>query len=173
MAHSSRRFVLIAAALLSTALLPTILSPTAALAQVQAPVAFSSLAVDVSHLREIGSGPFADIVQGAMTDELRRVFADRLGRGGPRLVVRVTGLYLTSLPEGGGGHFGRDGTFMPTDAIDGEALVVGPRGEILARYPQHNNLIPHGPWYDPLSEQKRADAVARNYAQWLRSYTVP
>jgi hypothetical protein len=58
--------------------------------------------------------------------------------------------------------------------VDGEALVVGPRGEILARYPQHNALVPHGSaWYDPLNEQKRADAVARNYAQWLRRHTVP
>ena len=149
------------------------LLPLAAHAQGPAPLAFSSVAVDVSHLREIGSGPFADIVQGAMTDELRGVFADRIARGGPRLVVRVTGLYLTTLPEGGGGRFPHEGGSAATDAIDGEALIVGPRGEILARYPQHNNLIPRGAWYDPLNEQKRADAVARNYAQWLRRYTVP
>jgi hypothetical protein len=162
----SRRAVLIAAALL----------PSAALAQAQPPLTFSSVSVDVSHLRAIGAGPFADIVQGAMTDELRRVFADRIARGGPRLVVRATGLFLTTLPEGGGGGRFRDsggGGSSSTDSMDGEALVVGPRGEILARYPQHNNLIPRGAWYDPLNEQKRADAVARNYAQWLRSYTVP
>jgi hypothetical protein len=138
------------------------------------PLAFSSMSVDVSHLRAIGAGPFADIVQSAMTDELRRVFADRIGGRGPRLVVRVTGLYLTTLPEGGGRPFrGDGGGGNVTDSIDGEALVVGTRGEVLAHYPQHNNLHPQGPWYDPLNEQRRADAVSRNYAQWLRRYTVP
>jgi hypothetical protein len=140
-----------------------------------APFSFSSVSVDVSHLRAIGVGPYADIVQAAMSDELRRAFADRLGgRGSPRLVVRVTGLFLTSLPESGGRPFSGSGRGTSTDSVDGEALVVGPRGEILARYPQHNALVPHGSaWYDPLNEQKRADAVARNYAQWLRRHTVP
>lgn len=155
-----------------TLLAAAFLFPAAAVAQAPVPLAFSSVGVDVSHLRAIGSGPFADIVQGAMTDELRRVFADRIGPG-PRLVVRVTGLFLTTLPEGGGGRFRHGGGSSSTDSLDGEALVVGPRGEILARYPQHNNVIPQGAWYDPLNERKRADAVARNYAQWLRRYTLP
>jgi hypothetical protein len=153
-----------------------VLIPAAGWAQAPAvAVPFSSVSVDVSHLRALGSGPFADIVQGAMTDELRRVFADRIGGRGPRLVVRVTGLYLTTLPDGGGHTFrsGGGGGGNVTDSMDGEALVVGARGEILARYPQHNNLHPQGAWYDPLNEQKRADAVARNYAQWLRRHTVP
>ena len=154
-------------ALLAAALIPTALRAQGS----KDPLAFSAISVDVSHLRAIGSGPFADIVQAAMTDELRRSFADRMAARGPRLVVRVTGLFLVTLPQGGGRFF--QGSGGATDSIDGEALVVGPRGEILARYPQHNNLHPQGPWYDPLNERKRADAVARNYAQWLRRYTVP
>jgi hypothetical protein len=100
-----------------------------------------------------------------MADELRRVFADRIGGRGPRLVVRVTVLFLTMLPERGGPQGGR-GT--ATDSIEGEALIVGPRGEVLARYPQNAALVPTAAWYDPLNEQKRTVAVARFYAQWLR-----
>jgi hypothetical protein len=127
---------------------------------------FSTVTVDVDHLRRIGAGPFADIVQAAMTDELRRVFADRIGGRGPRLIVRVTTLFLVMLPESGGRWHDR-GT--STDSIDGEALIVGRRGEVLARYPQYAALVPTATWYDPLNEQKRAVAVARFYAQWLRS----
>src|SRR3954453_6324752 len=93
------------------------LLPVATIAHAQAPLAFSSIAVDVSHLREIGSGPFADIAQGAMTDELRHAFADRIGGRGPRLVVRVTGLFLTSLPEGGGRFHHGGGGSTSTDSM--------------------------------------------------------
>jgi hypothetical protein len=156
------------------ALLPAALPVGQAAAQVPAaPLTFSAVVVDVTHLREIGLGLFADIIQAAMTDELRRAFADRMNRSGPRLVVVVTGLFLASLPDGGAGYF-REGSSRTPDSIDGEALVVGSRGEILARFPQHNNLIATvASWQDPLNEQKRAAAVARNYAQWLRRYTIP
>ena len=62
--------------------------------------AFSSVAVDVSRLRAIGAGPAASLVQAAMTDELQRVFADRIVGRGPRLVVRVTALFITAFPGG-------------------------------------------------------------------------
>ena len=130
-------------------------------ARAQAPLAFSSVSVDVSHLRAIGVGHFADLVQGAMTDELNRLYADRLGARGPRLVVRVTALILTSIPTGQGFRG------SSTDAMDGEAVVVGARGEMLARYPQHAALVPMGAWYDPLADQRRTAALARTYAQWL------
>jgi hypothetical protein len=158
-----------------TALLPAALPAGRAAAQVPAaPLAFSGGAGDVTHLRGIGLGPIADIIQAAMTDELRMVFADRMNRNGPHLVVVVTGLFLASLPDGGGGNYRDEGSSRTPDSIDGEALVLGRRGEILARFPQHNNLIAAGvSWQDPLNEQKRSAAVARNYAQWLRRYTVP
>ena len=83
----------------------TLLAALAAFASSAAPAfaqatAFSSVAVDVSHLRAIGAGAAANLVQAAMTDELQRVFADRIGGRGPQLVVRVTELFITAFPGG-------------------------------------------------------------------------
>ena len=128
---------------------------------------FSSVAVDVDRLREQGLGPYAEFIRSALLAETRRAFADRLGGSGPRLVVRITGIYLASY-SGGGSRPG--GTAQHTDSLDGEALVVGPRGEILARYPQLSatSAASGGAWYDPASEQRRAVYLAQHYAQWLR-----
>ena len=123
--------------------------------------AFSSVAVDVGHLRAAGLGPLANLVGAVMTDELRRVFADRIVGRGPRLVVRVTGLHITAVLRSGKS---RD---ISSDSIDGEALIVGARGEILARYPQHAALGAHARATEP-NEIGRAEAVARHYARWLR-----
>lgn len=145
----------------------TLLAAMAALGSSAAPAfaqatAFSSITVDVSHLRAIGVGPAANLVEAAMTDELRRVFADRIGGRGPRLVVRVTGLFITAFPGG------RPESNGATDSIDGEALVVGPRGEILAAYPQFAALAASGSTLDVENERRRVVAVSRYYAQWLR-----
>jgi hypothetical protein len=120
------------------------------------------VSVDVSHLREIGVGRFADLVQSAMTDELRRVFADRIAGRGPRLVVRVTVLHISAFANAGRGLRG-----SVADSIEGEALVVGPGKAIIARYPQIASVPAHGAWYDPLETERRTDRVARAYAQWL------
>ena len=107
-------------------------------------------------------------MRSAVLAETRRAFADRLGGPGPRLVVRITGIYLASYSGGGSGRFG--GTAQSTDSLDGEALVVGPRGEILARYPQLSatSAASGGAWYDPASEQRRVGYLAQHYAGWLR-----
>jgi hypothetical protein len=47
-----------------------------------------------------------------------------------------------------------------SDSITGEALVVGPRGEILARCPQHAALGANARATEP-NEPQRAAAVAR------------
>ncbi len=126
--------------------------------------AIGSIAVDVGHLKAIGVGPLADLVKTAMADELRRLFADRIEPGrGVALVVRVTALHITAFANDGQGR--RGGL---SDSIDGEALLVGRRGEILFRLPQHAALTAHGTWYDPKDSERRTDRVARFYAQWLR-----
>jgi hypothetical protein len=76
-------------------------------------------------------------------------------------VVVVTEVQLSAFLRSGAS---RD---VSSDSITGEALVVGPRGEILARYPQHAAPGAHARATDP-NEPGRAAAVARHYARWLR-----
>lgn len=169
---SRRSFLLGSAALAACAL-----GASSSLAQfASAPATsarFSSVAVDVEVLRAKGLGAYADFLKTALLKETRAVFADRIGGGGPRLVVRITGVSLNSYASGGpaSGRHGRGGGGGgDNDYLEGEALIVGPRGEILARYPQLS-VTPAsygGAWYDPLSEQRRTAILAQHYAQWLR-----
>src|SRR5689334_6597844 len=95
----------------------------------QAPAHFSSVEVDVTPLHAKGAGPYADFLRSVLLAETRRAFADRIGGGGPRLVVRVTGVSLASYAGGGGGHF--SGGTVHSDYLEGEALIVDRRGAIL------------------------------------------
>ncbi len=131
------------------------------------PQAFSSFAVDVSVLRAKGLGPFADLVAAATLDELRRAFADRVDPRGPRLVVRLTGIFLTTALGGGGDRWWGGGSGGGSDSLEGEALAVGPRGEILARHPQLAVLDVRRSSVNP-DEPGRAVAVAQHYVRWLR-----
>jgi hypothetical protein len=131
------------------------------------PQGFSSFAVDVDLLRAKGLGPYADIVGAAALDELNRSFADRVDSRGPRLVVRVTSLFLTSNPDSGGGRRWGGGGGAGSDSLDGEALAVGPRGVILARHPQLAVLDVNRSILNP-DEPGRTAAVARHYVRWLR-----
>ena len=130
------------------------------------PQGFSSFAVDVSVLRAKGLGPFADLVGQAAFDELRRSFADRVDPRGPRLVVRLTGIFLTTA-IGGGDRWWGGGSGGGSDSLEGEALAVGPRGEILARHPQLAVLDVRRSSVNP-DEPGRAVAVAQHYVRWLR-----
>jgi hypothetical protein len=141
----------------------------AAPAQAQAfPQGFSSFSVDVSPLKAKGLGPFADLVGQAALDELHRSFADRVDPRGPRFVLVVTGIFLTPFPDGGGDRWrGRGGGSGGSDGMDGEALAVGPKGQILARHPQHAARDPDTSSLEP-NEQGRAVAMAQHYVWWLR-----
>ncbi|HEV2563501.1 MAG TPA: hypothetical protein VGU19_00295 [Microvirga sp.] len=131
------------------------------------PQAFSSFSVDVSVLKAKGLGPFADLVGAAALDELRRSFADRVDPRGPRLVLRLTTVFLTSSPDGGRGHWRRGGGGGGHDSVEGEALAVGRRGEILAQHPMLAVLDVNTSPLTP-NEQGRAVAVAQHYVRWLR-----
>src|SRR4051812_7768148 len=96
---------------------------------------FSSVVVDASVLRSRDIGPTTDLLQQVLTAELRKEFAGRLGGLGPRLLVRITGVSLNAYAGSGGRRWGL-GSGTNNDYLEGEALVVGRRGEILARYPQ-------------------------------------
>lgn len=131
------------------------------------PQVFSSFSVDVSVLKAKGLGPFADLVGAAALDELRRSFADRVDPRGPRLVLRLTSVTLTAFPGGGGGFRWHGGGGGGHDAVEGEALAVGRRGEVLARHPMLAVLDVNTSILDP-NEQGRAVAVAQHYVRWLR-----
>ena len=130
------------------------------------PPAFSSFSVDISTLKAKGLGPFADLVGQAALDELRRSFADRVDQRGPRLILRLTSVSLTAFPDGGGDHWRRGGG-GGHDSVEGEALAVGRRGEILARHPMLAVLDVNRSILDP-NEPGRAVAVAQHYVRWLR-----
>ena len=96
----SRRSFLLGIAFGAFALAPP---ASAQFAPAVPPSHFSSVSVDVGPLHARGLGPYADFLRSVLLTETRRAFADRLGRGGPRLVVRITGIYLSSYSCGGGG----------------------------------------------------------------------
>lgn len=132
------------------------------------PQAFSSFSVDVSVLKAKGLGPFADLVGAAALDELRSSFADRVDPRGPRFVLRLTSVVLTAFPDGGTGYRGRGGGGNSGhDAVEGEALAVGRRGEVLASHPMLAVRDVNTSILTP-DEQGRAVQVAQHYVRWLR-----
>lgn len=127
----------------------------------------SGIRVDVQPLLAQGGGAPALDLREDLLAALRTEFGDRLGSGGPTLVVRIKGLSINPYTGSGGrGRFG--GT--SSDYLDGEALLVGRRGEVLARHPQLSATPSSsgGAWYDAESERRRITALAQHYAGWLR-----
>ena len=133
----------------------------------------SGVSVDVGPLLALGGGLPAQAVRDDLLAALRTSFADRLGRSGPALVVRVTGVSLNPY-AGSQAGFGGRGSGTQSDYLDGEALLVARDGRILARHPQLSALPASsgGAWYDPASERRRVTAISEHYAQWLRR-TLP
>jgi hypothetical protein len=132
-----------------------------------ATVQFSDIRVDVRPLLAKGAGLQAEALASDLTAALRTTFADRIGGRGPRLVVVVSGLSLRSY-VGSGARHGLGGNFQ-TDYLEGEALLVGPKGQVLGRHPQMTATPSSygGAWYDPQFEGRRLAAIADIYAQWL------
>lgn len=130
---------------------------------------FSGVRVDVRPLLAEGGGLQTEALRSDLTEALQRSFADRIGGRGPILVVRITGLTLNPYAGSQGCRHGFGGGGQ-SDYLDGEALVLGRRGEVLKRHPQLSALPASsgGAWYDPDSERRRLTALAEHYAQWLR-----
>lgn len=146
---------------------------SAAFAQAGAP-RFGSVVVDVRPLKAKQLGAFADFLGSVLQAELSRAYADRLGggRGAPRLVVRIDGISMPAYVGRDGGRFFGGG--VANDYLEGEALVVAPNGQVLARHPQLSALPANsgGAWFDPASEQRRVVALAAHYAGWLRRSSI-
>ncbi len=146
---------------------------TAAAGASQAQAArFSRITIDVSDLKRVGLGPYADFVQVELGRAMQVSFAGRVGGNGPAVVVRVAGITLTALGDlgGGGGGLrgGGSGGEPPSDYMDGEALIVS-GSTVLQRYPQLMALPSSsgGNWAIPGGEQRRTRALCDAYAAWL------
>jgi hypothetical protein len=134
---------------------------------------FASIVVDTSILYARQDAVTADLLHDALEAELNSDFADRLGGRGPRLVVRITGITLNDY-VGSDRGFGFGGGGTSSDYLEGEAAVVGPHGEVLARYPQLSAIPASsgGAWYLPGGEGRRVVALAKHFGGWLRR-TIP
>ncbi len=130
----------------------------------------ATVRIDTSRLTAQGWGIGARDVANRLGDQVRAAFSDRIdGRGGATLVVRVIGITMPAY-VGGSGRFGH-----PTsDYVESETVLVGPRGEELARYPMLSALpaTSGGAWYDPANEVRRLDAALEHHAQWLRNTII-
>ncbi|APT29437.1 hypothetical protein MCBMB27_00146 [Methylobacterium phyllosphaerae] len=144
-----------------------VVAGSAAAGDFPATAVFSDIRVDVRPLVDKGAGLQAEALASDLTSALRKNFAGRIGGRGPRLVVVVTSLSLR--PYVGSGDRPGFGSNFQTDYMEGEALLVGPKGQVLGRYPQMTATPSSygGAWYDPQFEQRRLAAIADIYAQWL------
>ncbi|WP_019400406.1 MULTISPECIES: hypothetical protein [unclassified Chelatococcus] len=182
MATVSRRHLLGMAALAGTLALGACVTPgTTPLPAGEAEaLRLSAISVDISALVAQGQGPFATLVGDSLSEALASAFADRLAprdRTAPRLVVRLKSLTLSAWSGGtsiriNGTDFAEGGS--DSDYLDGEALIVGRRGEIEARYPILFALPSSysGPWYLADNEQRRAATIAQLYADWVKRKIV-
>lgn len=138
--------------------------------QRRAPQAQPAIVVDVSALRARGLPVEADIIQ--------QTIAREIARNGPRgrVHVRITSLSLSAFVGGmgsGGGHRGSaGGGGSGSDYLEGDFQVLGPSGEVLAGRPLLVTAPASsgGAWYLPGVDQRRIEAIARNFAGWVRQY---
>jgi hypothetical protein len=148
---SSFKLGLVAAALVVAA-------PAPAIAQRH----YSGITVDASRIATADGPTVARNLSRFLHQDLQQSFGDLLTRDrrAPSLLVRLTGLKTPPLPD----------TNDTSDYMQGEALVVSPRGGVLARYPMQAALQASysGAWYLPANERLRLRNLSRSYAYWLR-----
>lgn len=126
---------------------------------------FSDVRVDVRPLLAKGAGIQAEALAADLTAALRKTFAGRIGERGPGLVVVISGLSLRAYAGSEGRSIGN----LQNDYLEGEALLVGAKGQVLGRY-QQRTATPSsygGAWYAPDFEARRLASIADIYAHWL------
>lgn len=150
--------------------LPSVARPARRAPVVQA----AGLVVDVTHLRAVGLGQTADLIQQATYREFGAI-----GVPANRLVVRFEALSLNAYAgsEGGdgggggsGGGSGGSGNGTNNDYLEGDATVIGPGGQPLKTI-HHVIALPAnaaGAYYLPGAEQRRVVGLARTFAQWIK-----
>ncbi len=132
------------------------------------------LVVDVTHLRAIGLGPTADLIQQAAYREFAAIGVP----GGNRLVVRFEALSLNAYAGGeggdsgggGGGGGGGSGNGTNNDYLEGDASVIGPGGQVVTSI-HHVIALPAnaaGAYYLPNDEQRRVVGLTRTFAAWIK-----
>ena len=139
----------------------------------QAAPRFRSISIDVSPIASRGVPRYAAVVRQALEGPIREQFADRLAptdKSAPALVVRVKSLDLASYAGGSSGNFLNGGSSFDKDEMEGEGLVVGPRGAVLQSYPILSSLNAgaSGAWYLPDNEARRVTSISQHFAYWLR-----
>jgi hypothetical protein len=137
--------------------------------------AIGDIRVDVSPLRAKGwGGTPLGVIDQSLRAGLRQAFADRIGRGGPLLVVRIDAVQLSSYAGGPDGRTGTrygGGSTAMSDYMDGELLLVGRGNAILSRTPLLNafpSAHSGGHWAIEGGELRRLEALATAYARWAR-----
>lgn len=137
---------------------------------------YSHVAVDTSALEAQGLGYAARYLGQALRDQLQRQFAGQLGhRGGPAIVVRLSGLSLPAYVGPGGDYGGRfGGGGGNSDFLEGDTLIVGRNGSLLGSHHILANIPSSsaGAWYDPEIDKKRLVAISSAYAGWSRRYVL-
>lgn len=130
-------------------------------AQTASPVAIGAIRVDAGPLAAKGQSATAARIKPVLERELVSLRSAR----GATLQVTVTGLYLTS-------YAGGQAATLGNDTLESEAVLLGPDGREIARYPIMSIMAPSfsGAWYLPDINERRIDALVANNAQWIRHY---
>lgn len=143
----------------------TAVAPVAALAQGE--LRFRAVKVDVAPLRAALGDPTAAWVEEALPPALAQALGPHLApgdRNGATLLVRIGNLYLG--PNSGGPNaFGRG-----QDTLEGDLIVLGPRGNVMSDvplravtsyYPNSIDFTLAERWY-----RTRVHALAEAFAGW-------
>ena len=158
----------------SALLVPFAVAPWPAAAQLfgapagpPAATRFGRVAVDISPLIDHGGGGAARALGPALLAQMRKVFGDRIGGGGPVLTARITNLFLASY-TGNEGSLG----FGGNDNIEGDGIVSS-GGRVLSTTRILTELRPaySGSYNTPDVEgldDRRVSSIAYQFAYWLR-----